>query len=412
MQKTVASEIGKLKTVMLHRPGAEFTRLSPSNKEHLLFDDVIWLSRAQEEHDRFAQIMQESGVEVLWVDKLLAEALENPAARQFALDNSLNSMHVDPRVSSTLHDHAGELSAAELGERLIAGVTIEEYEQIVGENLPDDLETLGGMVLPCLPNHLFTRDGSAWAYGGVSLNQMRMVARRRETVNLETIYSYHPYFQSFDFLRWDDEAGFDPEAFESDEFALEGGDVCVLGNRSLLIGVSERTTMRAVRRLAEKMLDSGRVDRIVAAQLPISRAFMHLDTVMTMVDEDTFVAYQGLGQVPTVTLSRGANHKLVEQHDEGPGMYDAIAKALGLASIRVLENPGDSLTAERDQWNDACNLLALKPGTVFAYDRNERANDFLREQGIKVVEVPGGELGRGRGGPRCMSCPIDRAPAS
>ena len=411
----IASEIGKLKSVLLHRPGREFTRLSPSNKEHLLFDDVLWLRRAQEEHDKFAQCLRDAGATVYLVHELLQAALEQPEARKFALEHSFTDRYVDPRVAEPLREYAENLSASALTEYLIAGVTTEEYQELTHNDLPADVKQTGGMILPCLPNHLFTRDTSAWAYGGVELTRMCMPARQRETVNLASIYFYHPLFAGLDFARWDEgvpegSAANDPAPAPNDEpLTIEGGDICVIGNRAVMVGVSERTTLRGVRSMARRMIAAGAVDTVIAADLPVSRAFMHLDTVWTMIDEGTFVAFQQLGQVPTVTFSAGANGKLQEKVDDGPGMYDTIARALGLDSIRVLVNASDALTAERDQWNDACNLLAVEPGHVFAYDRNEAANAHLRNQGIKVTEVPGAELGRGRGGPRCMSCPLDRA---
>ncbi|OKL49828.1 hypothetical protein BSR29_02475 [Boudabousia liubingyangii] len=411
MSFQVASEVGRLKTVIVHRPGKEFTRLSPSNKEDLLFDDVLWLNRARQEHDRFVGAMAANGVRVLHFEQLLGEALENPEGRDFILEHSFAPAFVDPEILVPFRDYASELSGADLAELLIAGVTESEYEELVGQKLPERVASRGGMVLPCLPNHLFARDASAWAYGGVSVNLMRMPARRRESINLHTLYTYHPEFAGQDFKRWDTEAFLaqpDNPEFSDLEHSIEGGDICIIGNGAVMVGVSERTGLDGVRNLARSLFNQGAAKTVIALKLPISRAFMHLDTVMTMADEGTFLAYQGLGKVPSITMRPGANGQLEETTDDGPGMYDVIAKALGLDAIKVLVNEVDPLTAERDQWNDACNLLALAPGKVLAYERNEQANAYLESQGIEVIAVPGAELGRGRGGPRCMSCPVDR----
>ncbi|MBV7363554.1 arginine deiminase [Actinomycetaceae bacterium TAE3-ERU4] len=406
---TVDSEVGRLKTVLVHRPGDEFTRLSPTNKDDLLFDDVLWVNRARQEHDSFSGVMAAEGVQVLHFRRLLGEALEDEAAREFALSHTLLPDFVDPLVTSALRDYASGLSGEELANFLVAGITEHEYPELLGKDLPAGVATRGGMVLPCLPNHLFTRDASAWAYGGVSVNLMRMQARRRESINLHTLYTYHPFFAAGGFSRWD---SIDPTSAGSfpPALSIEGGDICVIGNRALLIGVSERTGLEGVRNLARTVLLTHAVDRVVALRLPQARAFMHLDTVMTMVDEGTFVAYQGLGKLPSMTLTRGPEGSVEERCHDAQNMYDVIAQALGLDSIRLLINDDDPLTAERDQWNDACNLLALAPGKVLAYERNESANEFLAASGLEVITVPGAELGRGRGGPRCMSCPIEREP--
>ncbi|AOZ72362.1 hypothetical protein BK816_02800 [Boudabousia tangfeifanii] len=440
MSFSVKNEVGQLKTVMVHRPGLEMSRLSPSNKTELLFDDVLWLKRAQEEHDKFSQKMTDQGVEVLHFQELLATSLENPQAREAALKHTLIPSQIDPRLHDGVEEHLAELDSTELAEKLVAGISASEYAPLVGADLPDDAQLFGSMVLACLPNHLFMRDSSAWYYGYGAVNRMSRPARWREALHLELIYRFHPRFAQGDWKRiepyvypldketekqqeqyldglvrptelgdnWLPQHAPDDAIFDFPEASLEGGDVLVLGNGALMIGISERTTFAGVQALAQNLLADPTVKTVLAVRLPHAREFMHLDTVMTMVDYDSFIAYQGLGMAPSVAITRGTNGQLHYLFDEGEGFYDQIARALEVPQIEVLVPFADPLTAERDQWNDACNLLALAPRKVMAYERNEAANQFLRDRGIEVLEVAGSELGRGRGGPRCMTCPVDR----
>ncbi len=409
MRFDVASEVGQLRRVILHRPGLELSRLTPSNCEALLFDDVLWASRAREEHDAFAADLRSRDVEVLYYAQLLAEALDDPEAREWAIERLLNERTVGPSLVGPLQQLSRDVDGTTLARYWIGGVVREDISNHPGGLL---WSVLGDeeFVLPPLPNTLFTRDNSAWMYGGVTLNPMSKSARRRETIHTAVIYRWHPLFRD----SYDREDGFRVWLNGIDTTAgpatLEGGDALVIGNRTLLIGVSERTSPQAVEILAVRLFDADRADRIVAVQLSQRRAFMHLDTVMTMVDRDTFVAYPGLVEsVPSYTITRPApGAPLQVQRNES--LIDALTRALMVDQVRVLSANMDARAAEREQWDDGNNFLAVAPGVIVGYERNERTNAMLRNHGIDVVAVAGSELGRGRGGPRCMSCPILRDP--
>ena len=396
----VDSEVGRLRSVLLHRPGAELKRLTPRNNDQLLFDGIPWVDRAQDEHDAFAKALSGRGVEVLLLAELVEQALVDPRARAAGVHAAVDQLRLGVDLADALRSHLSGLDASTLAGTLMAGMTFEELPVSEGASLVRRMHHPHDFAIDPLPNLLFTRDSSVWVGNRVAITSLALPARRRETSLMDLVYAYHPRFARTG------------RAYGAHSAPLEGGDVLLLAPGVLAIGVGERTTPAGAEAFARSAFADGLAHAVLAVPITQARATMHLDTVCTMVDADAVVMYPAVRDTLAAFTLRPADSGASNGvHIDGPAPFlRAAADAMGLDELRVIDTGLDPVTAEREQWDDGNNTLALAPGVVVAYERNVMTNARLEAAGIEVVRISGSELGSGRGGPRCMSCPVARDP--
>ncbi len=401
----VTSEIGKLKTVLLKRPGKELENLTPEYLPQLLFDDIPYLDVIQKEHDFFAQTLRDEGVEVLYLDDLVVEALHTEELRTEFVERVLTESKVNVNGSfDRLKEYLLSFSTPEMVQKIMSGVRKNELETKEKTHLYELMEDHYPFYLDPMPNLYFTRDPGASIGNGLTINKMRQPARQRESLFMEYIIKHHPRFAGKDVPVWID---------RNYDFPIEGGDELVLSKEVIAVGVSERTSAKAIERLAKSLFaKQDQIKKVLAIQIPNCRAFMHLDTVFTMIDRNMFTIHPGIqdpdGKMNVYTLEKGTDEDSVKiTHSDD--LQATLKDALGLDELILIPcGGGDEIVSAREQWNDGSNTLAIAPGVVVTYDRNYVSNQLLREHGVKVIEVLSSELSRGRGGPRCMSMPLVR----